>query len=193
MGNKREFRLQSAMEYLMTYGWAILIIAIVLGVLYYLGIFNGAASLGTSCIAVAGYYCQNPTMNTAGQLSFTLGQSSGNPQYNIGLSCAATSNSAGLPYTSASANAFYYPATNGLVSTTAFPGYTSALQLTSGQQQAITNLPCFGSTGALLSTSAIGATFTGSLWYNYTATYAAPGGSNPWLTVKMATVTAKTV
>ena len=31
---------QSAMEYLMTYGWAILIIAIVLGILYYLGIFN---------------------------------------------------------------------------------------------------------------------------------------------------------
>ncbi len=34
-------KLQSAMEYLMTYGWAILIIAVVLGVLYYLGIFNG--------------------------------------------------------------------------------------------------------------------------------------------------------
>ncbi len=33
---------QSAMEYLMTYGWAILIIAVVLGVLYYLGIFNSA-------------------------------------------------------------------------------------------------------------------------------------------------------
>ncbi len=35
-------RLQSAMEYLMTYGWAILIIAVVLGVLYYLGVFNTA-------------------------------------------------------------------------------------------------------------------------------------------------------
>lgn len=34
------FRLQSAMEYLMTYGWAILIIAVVLGALAYLGIFN---------------------------------------------------------------------------------------------------------------------------------------------------------
>jgi hypothetical protein len=31
---------QSAMEYLMTYGWAILVIAVVLGVLYSLGIFN---------------------------------------------------------------------------------------------------------------------------------------------------------
>ena len=35
-------RAQSAMEYLMTYGWAILIIAVVLGALFELGVFNGA-------------------------------------------------------------------------------------------------------------------------------------------------------
>ena len=40
MGNG--FKLQSAMEYLMTYGWAILIIAVVLGALFSLGIFNPA-------------------------------------------------------------------------------------------------------------------------------------------------------
>ncbi|MGC8671449.1 MAG: LamG domain-containing protein [Candidatus Micrarchaeia archaeon] len=34
-------RAQSAMEYLMTYGWAILIIAVVLGALFQLGVFNG--------------------------------------------------------------------------------------------------------------------------------------------------------
>lgn len=39
MKRKRE-KAQSAMEYLMTYGWAILIIAVVLGVLFQLGIFN---------------------------------------------------------------------------------------------------------------------------------------------------------
>ena len=33
-------KLQSAMEYLMTYGWAILIIAVVLGALFQLGVFN---------------------------------------------------------------------------------------------------------------------------------------------------------
>jgi len=36
-------RSQSAMEYLMTYGWAILIIAVVLGVLFQLGVFSGGA------------------------------------------------------------------------------------------------------------------------------------------------------
>jgi hypothetical protein len=37
---KATSKAQSAMEYLMTYGWAILVIAVVLGVLYSLGIFN---------------------------------------------------------------------------------------------------------------------------------------------------------
>jgi hypothetical protein len=37
---KRKIRSQAAMEYLMTYGWAILIIALALGVLYSLGIMN---------------------------------------------------------------------------------------------------------------------------------------------------------
>ena len=35
-----KLHIQSAMEYLMTYGWAILIIAVVLGALFQLGIFN---------------------------------------------------------------------------------------------------------------------------------------------------------
>ena len=36
-------KLQSAMEYLMTYGWAILLIAVVLGALFELGFFNSSA------------------------------------------------------------------------------------------------------------------------------------------------------
>jgi len=68
---------QSAMEYLMTYGWAILIVAVVLGALYSLGVFNGAAFLGTSCIATSGFYCTNPTLSTGGVLTVTIGQATG--------------------------------------------------------------------------------------------------------------------
>jgi len=39
----RKRKLQSAMEYLMTYGWAILIIAVVLGALFQLGVFNSSS------------------------------------------------------------------------------------------------------------------------------------------------------
>jgi hypothetical protein len=37
----RPIKSQSAMEYLMTYGWSILIIAVVLGVMFQLGVFSG--------------------------------------------------------------------------------------------------------------------------------------------------------
>ena len=40
---------QSAMEYLMTYGWAILIIAIVLAALFSLGIFSSGGLPYGSC------------------------------------------------------------------------------------------------------------------------------------------------
>jgi len=66
---------QSAMEYLMTYGWAILIIAVVLAILYQLGIFGGSSALvGTSCLAATGYLCGAPQLNTAGNLVIQFGQ-----------------------------------------------------------------------------------------------------------------------
>ncbi|HVC58317.1 MAG TPA: hypothetical protein VND15_02480 [Candidatus Acidoferrales bacterium] len=66
---------QSAMEYLMTYGWAILIIAVALAILYQLGIFGGSSALvGTSCLAAAGYLCSSPQLNTAGNLIMQFGQ-----------------------------------------------------------------------------------------------------------------------
>jgi len=74
---KTFIKAQSAMEYLMTYGWAILIVAVVLGALYSLGVFNGAAFLGTSCISASGFYCANPTLSTGGVLTVTIGQATG--------------------------------------------------------------------------------------------------------------------
>ena len=77
-----KIKAQSAMEYLMTYGWAILIIAVVLGALFSLGVFSGSSMLGTSCIAASGYLCQNPVLSTSGTLTFTFGQNIGAPVYN---------------------------------------------------------------------------------------------------------------
>ncbi|MDE1846230.1 MAG: hypothetical protein KGH53_03050 [Candidatus Micrarchaeota archaeon] len=66
---------QSAMEYLMTYGWAILIIAVVLGAIYQLGIFKGTGgALQPSCLASTGYFCSTPILNTTGFLGVTFGQ-----------------------------------------------------------------------------------------------------------------------
>ena len=45
---------QSALEYMMTYGWAILIIVIVAGVLYSMGIFNPSSSASTTITGFSG-------------------------------------------------------------------------------------------------------------------------------------------
>ena len=75
MKNAPHKKLQSAMEYLMTYGWAILIIAVVIGVLYALGIFNGSGLLGSFCTAQTGYFCANPILSTnSPTLNVTIGQ-----------------------------------------------------------------------------------------------------------------------
>jgi len=78
------------MEYLMTYGWAILVIAVVLGALYSLGIFNGANFLGGSCVAAPGYLCTNPTLGTGGILSFTFGYQGPNVTI-VGFACTNSS------------------------------------------------------------------------------------------------------
>ncbi|HVA82902.1 MAG TPA: hypothetical protein VNF06_01935, partial [Candidatus Aquilonibacter sp.] len=68
-------RAQSAMEYLMTYGWAILVIAVVLGALYQLGIFGTSTSFsGSSCLAATGFLCQTPVINTTGYLAVKFGE-----------------------------------------------------------------------------------------------------------------------
>ncbi len=67
---------QSAMEYLMTYGWAILIVAIVLAALFSLGVFSSGALIGTTCIASPGFLCSVPIVQGT-TFTATLGQSTG--------------------------------------------------------------------------------------------------------------------
>ncbi len=78
---------QSAMEYLMTYGWSILIIAIALIALFELGILGGP-TLPTTCVAQSGFVCSNPSVlgaNGGSSVIVTVGQSSGQTYSNVYL------------------------------------------------------------------------------------------------------------
>ncbi len=72
-------RAQSAMEYLITYGWAILIIAIALGVLFELGLFNPSSFVSTSCIFPADFSCIYSTLTGSGTLTINMEQSTSSP------------------------------------------------------------------------------------------------------------------
>ena len=56
---KRNIRGQSAMEFLMTYGWAILVVLIAIGALAYFGVLNPAKFLPSSCVIFPGISCTN--------------------------------------------------------------------------------------------------------------------------------------
>jgi hypothetical protein len=93
-------KLQAAMEYLMTYGWAILIIALALGVLYSLGVLNPSRLKPVMCMLPAPFSCQIQSFNTAGVLSITLAQGSGQTIYINKIACVDNSlltGTGGLP------------------------------------------------------------------------------------------------
>jgi hypothetical protein len=70
----RNSKLQSAMEYLMTYGWAILIIAVVLGVLFQLGVFNSSSFSVRAPPGVCQVLRTSAAVNLVGQCSGILPQ-----------------------------------------------------------------------------------------------------------------------
>ena len=131
-------KLQSAMEYLMTYGWAILIVAVVLAALYQLGFFSGTNFITTSCIAESGFTCQKPVMNATGYVQVDIGQISNGTMTVTGYAC-----------------------TNNTQSPSSFNTYSGTLSLTSGQvQQAVVKCPGVG--------GQIGSAFRGYIWIQYT-------------------------
>jgi hypothetical protein len=177
----REIKAQSAMEYLMTYSWTILIIAVVLGALFGLGVFNSGGFVGTSCTAASGYACQSPTLTTGGTLTFIAGENVGYIIYNVELECAA-STAGGVP----NPNAF-----NGIGATGAVlanvPDTTTGNSLSAGQLLTISSLPCYGSSGSMLGSQTIGTAFNGWIWLNYTKQAASHNAiTNPWMTLKIA-------
>ncbi len=72
-------RSQSALEYMMTYGWAILVIVIVAAVLYSLGIFSPSSSLSTTVTGFSNLGSVTAECFNGGGLVLSLGDSTGNP------------------------------------------------------------------------------------------------------------------
>ncbi len=171
------------MEYLMTYGWAILIIAVILGILFQLGVFSSGTLTGTACIATSGYYCSNPTLTTGGTLTFIFGQSTGSTLYNLEIACTDAGNTLG-PYPITSFNSI---TGTGL----AIVASSTGNQLNSGQSIVVSALPCYTSSGVFIGSRPVGYAYSGYIWVNYTQ-YATPAGAgNPWQTVKSSAITVK--
>jgi len=78
---------QTAMEYLMTYGWAILIIMVVLAVLFYLGVLNPSGMTPSQCTFPPGFTCVTNKLKTNGFLYLIVGQGTGKNIRIMGINC----------------------------------------------------------------------------------------------------------
>lgn len=83
-------KLQSAMEYLMTYGWSILLVALVLSIIYSSDFF-GSQTLAFTCLGQPSFLCMGSTMSSSGALSVVFGYAGSQPITITGLSCNITS------------------------------------------------------------------------------------------------------
>ncbi len=72
-------RSQSALEYMMTYGWAILVIVIVAAVLYSLGIFSPSSSLSTTITGFSNLGTVNAVCLGGTSFTISMGDSIGYP------------------------------------------------------------------------------------------------------------------
>ena len=133
----QKLKSQSAMEYLMTYGWAILIVAIVMIALFQLGVLGGSAAGAGKCLAGSGYLCASPVLNSNGQLQVTFGQFSGSSMVLTGINCSS-SNAAPSVWSAVS------PSVN---------------VITGGETSVVLSCPVASNT--------LGAAFSGSLWVQY--------------------------
>lgn len=83
---------QSATEYLVTYSWAIIIIAVTLAALYALGLFNPGSFVSNQCIFPADFSCISGFFYANGTLSINFVQSTSTAINITAVGC----NSAGI-------------------------------------------------------------------------------------------------
>jgi hypothetical protein len=91
----RSFRGQAALEFMMTYGWAILVVLAAIGALSYFGVLNPSRFTPDTCLASSGFACPGKPILTEvsathiGNISFTVVNGLG---YSIKLSrnCSAS-------------------------------------------------------------------------------------------------------
>jgi hypothetical protein len=63
---------QAAMEFLMTYGWAILVVLVVIGALAYFGVLNPQNILPQKCEFTTGLNCQDHVLSSSTGLTLRL-------------------------------------------------------------------------------------------------------------------------
>jgi hypothetical protein len=161
MMRKKAQKAQAALDMLISYGIAILIISIAIYVVLQLGIFNNRLA-PTYCNAAPSFICDGVSINTTGEMTIIFAQSTGGTLNITGIACSnlANTTSIGPKYGNFNVSSYkkapqFYPTSqlqNGLI-------------LYSSNQ---TRLYVYCYSGPSVAKSNLGNSYTGYVWINYT-------------------------
>ncbi len=153
---------QSAIDFISSYGFVILIIAISVYAVLQLGVFNYTAS-PQYCYSQYPFTCIGYAVNSSGALAIVLSQDSGGIMNVTGVACSTVPNTVKVGPEYGNVN---------VLSNSVKPGYYPNGRLASGTvlypgAQTVLYARCYGGNSGPIS-SPIGTTFTGYVWVNYT-------------------------
>lgn len=89
---------QAAMEFLMTYGWAILVVLVAIGALAYFGVLSPSKFLPSSCTLEAGFGCDSFKADASGNIQLIMRNGKGQSLSAVGVAitpCAADADADG--------------------------------------------------------------------------------------------------
>ena len=125
---------QSALEFLMTYGWAILIILVMIAALVYFGVFNPARLTPERCTAVPGFGCNDYQLNSDGSANFLIANSKGDSVTLTSTTAFAMNSTAGGCQNTAVGSTSW---ASDEVKTVAFPAACPAITAAKGDKQKV--------------------------------------------------------
>jgi len=150
---------QVGMEYIVSYGWAILVIMLAVLVLFYLGVLNPKRVTPGQCTFQPGFICVATRLQAStSQLYIVMGQRTGRMIVVNGISCTQ--------------NASSEFAKSGIISY----GGTDNVTIDSGGQAALATpddapwlaVRCVDAKGSIPADTAVGAVYNGRIYINYT-------------------------
>ena len=162
---KNKISAQSATEYLMTYGWAVLLVSVVVIILFQV---NPTALFGYHCTAISGFGCNVQFLTTNGVLSATISQFTGEPTDIYGVACSTSALPNGLP---SFGNTGVAGSSNYLQSVNNEQLSGTGVRITSGSSF-VMEVQCYGQGSQFQAQQ--GTQFDGTIWINYT-TPSTPG------------------
>jgi hypothetical protein len=159
MSLRKARKSQAAIDFVTSYGIALVIVTIAIAVIYKTSILSPSL-VTSSCSPIPGFSCDAYAINAiTGVLTVTLSQATGGPININGAACSSLGSSSGsgpqFGNLGVTGNTLYYPGGVAPSSNTVYSDSGATLQLN-----------CYSSAG--LASGPVGNSFIGYLWLNYT-------------------------